>query len=154
MAADDFGAALGLVETHGLVAGVEACDAMLKAAAVRLVGLEQTVAALITVKVVGETAAVQASVDAGVAAAERVGRVVAAHVIPRPSAEVVAAFVGNAKRPPAPPVAETSGLRDELEARTVKELRGLAREHADLPLSGREISRATKDELVAALRAP
>ncbi|MEM1041146.1 MAG: BMC domain-containing protein [Bacteroidota bacterium] len=146
--------ALGLVETKGLVAGVEACDAMLKTAQVRLVGAEQTVAALITVKVVGETAAVQASVDAGARAAERVGEVVSTHVIPRPSDEVYAAFVENValKSPPAAP-RRAAAPHDDLAERTVKDLRILARELDDFPLRGREISRATKDELVALLRA-
>lgn len=147
--------ALGLVETKGLVAGIEACDAMLKAARVRLVGLEQTVAALITVKVVGETAAVQASVDAGAAAGERVGQVVSTHVIPRPSDEVFAVFVENAESRPSPPAvarAVRQSTTDDLSARTVKELRALAREREDFPLAGREISRATKGELVALLR--
>ena len=149
------GNALGLVETQGLIAGIEACDAMLKAANVRLVGMEQTVPALITVKVVGETAAVRASVDAGAAAAERLGKVVSKHVIPRPSDDVYAVFVErSAPRPKAPPIpgsAQTSA--DDFEDRTVKELREMAREIDDFPLRGREISRATKDELVALLRA-
>lgn len=80
--------ALGLLETHGLVAGIEAADAMLKTADVRLVSMERTIPALITIKIVGDVASVQASVDAGRAAAERVGRVVSAHVIPRPADEV------------------------------------------------------------------
>lgn len=150
-----YGNALGLVETQGLIAGIEACDAMLKAANVRLVGMEQTVPALITVKVVGETAAVRASVDAGAAAAERLGKVVSKHVIPRPSDDVYAVFVErSAPRPKAPPIpgsAQTSA--DDLEDRTVKELREMAREIDDFPLRGREISRATKDELVALLSA-
>lgn len=145
------GLALGLVETHGLVAGIEACDAMLKAANVRLVGVEQTIPALITVKVAGETAAVRAAVDAGAAAAERVGRVVSKHVIPRPAAEVQAVFLDP---PPArsgtASIAGVSATPD-LEAMTVRELRELARNQEGFPLSGREISRATKDELIALL---
>jgi ethanolamine utilization protein EutM len=58
--------ALGLVETRGLVAAIEAADAMVKAANVKLIGKERTDPALITIKVTGETAAVKASVDAGV----------------------------------------------------------------------------------------
>ena len=149
------GNALGLVETQGLIAGIEACDAMLKAANVRLVGMEQTVPALITVKVVGETAAVRASVDAGAAAAERLGKVVSKHVIPRPSDDVYAVFVERSTpRPSAPPIPGVArASADDLEDRTVKELREMAREIEDFPLRGREISRATKDELVALLRA-
>ena len=76
--------ALGMVETFGLVGAIEACDAMMKAANVRLIGKEQTDGALITIKVVGEVGAVQASVAAGEAAARRVGQVVSVHIIPRP----------------------------------------------------------------------
>jgi microcompartment protein CcmL/EutN len=149
------GNALGLVETQGLIAGIEACDAMLKAANVRLVGMEQTVPALITVKIVGETAAVRAAVDAGAAAAERVGKIVSKHVIPRPSDDVYAVFVErSAPRPKAPPIPGAArASADDLDDRTVKELREMAREIDDFPLRGREISRATKDELVALLRA-
>jgi microcompartment protein CcmL/EutN len=75
--------ALGLVETRGLVAALEAADAMLKAANVICVGKEITDAALVTIKVVGEVAAVKAAVDAGSAAASRVGELVSTHIIPR-----------------------------------------------------------------------
>lgn len=80
--------ALGLIETRGLVGAIEAADAMVKAARVRLIGKERVDAALITVKVIGETAAVRAAVDAGAAAAQRVGELVSAHVIPRPAEEL------------------------------------------------------------------
>lgn len=76
--------ALGLVETKGLVGAIEAADAMTKAANVRLIGKEKVVPALITIKVIGETAAVKAAVDAGAAAAQRVGQLVSIHVIPQP----------------------------------------------------------------------
>lgn len=76
--------ALGLVETFGLVGAIEAADAMIKASNVRLIGKEVTDGAFITIKVVGETGAVQASVAAGEAAARRVGQVVSVHIIPRP----------------------------------------------------------------------
>ncbi len=77
--------ALGLVETRGLVGAIEAADAMLKAANVRLLEKEQVKPALVTIKVIGETAAVRAAVDAGAAAAQRVGELISAHVIPRPA---------------------------------------------------------------------
>jgi len=76
--------ALGLVETRGLVAALEAADAMLKAANVVCVGKEVTDAALVTIKVVGEVGAVKAAVEAGSAAARQVGEVVSTHIIPRP----------------------------------------------------------------------
>jgi microcompartment protein CcmL/EutN len=77
--------ALGLVETKGLVGAIEAADAMVKTANVRLVGKERVDAALITIKIVGETAAVRSAVDAGASAAKRVGELISSHVIPRPS---------------------------------------------------------------------
>ncbi|MCZ6820276.1 MAG: BMC domain-containing protein, partial [Calditrichaeota bacterium] len=79
--------ALGLIETRGLVGAIEAADAMVKAAKVKLIGTETTIAALVTVKVVGEVGAVKAAVDAGAIAAERIGELVACHVIPRPHDE-------------------------------------------------------------------
>jgi microcompartment protein CcmL/EutN len=80
--------ALGLIETKGLVGAIEAADAMVKAANVRLIGKERVDAALITVKVIGETAAIRSAVDAGAAAAKRVGELISSHVIPRPADEI------------------------------------------------------------------
>jgi microcompartment protein CcmL/EutN len=80
--------ALGLVETKGLVASIEAADAMLKASKVRLVGKERALAGLITIVVVGDVAAVKASVDAGAAAAQRVGELVSVHIIPKPDDQI------------------------------------------------------------------
>ncbi len=76
--------ALGLIETKGLIGAIEAADAMVKAANVKLVSKEKITAALVTVKIIGEVAAVKFAVDAGAAAAQRVGQLVSAHVIPRP----------------------------------------------------------------------
>lgn len=76
--------ALGLIETKGLIGAIEAADAMVKTANVKLVSKEKITAALVTIKVIGEVAAVKAAVDAGAAAAQRVGQLVSAHVIPRP----------------------------------------------------------------------
>lgn len=80
--------ALGMVETRGLVGSVEAADAMVKAANVTLVGREQVGGGLVTVLVRGDVGAVKAAVDAGAAAAERVGELRSVHVIPRPHSEV------------------------------------------------------------------
>ena len=80
--------ALGLVETKGLVASIEAADAMLKASNVRLVGKEKITAGLVTIMIVGDVAAVKASVDAGAAAAQRVGQLVSVHVIPKPDDQI------------------------------------------------------------------
>ncbi len=78
------GYALGLVETRGLVAAIEAADTMVKTAHVILIGKEITQGALVTIKVVGDTAAVHSAVDAGAAAARRIGELVSQHIIPRP----------------------------------------------------------------------
>ena len=80
--------ALGMVECFGLVAMIEAADAMVKAANVRLVGYERIDAGLVTAIVRGEVGAVKAAVEAGAAAARKIGKVTAVHVIPRPHSEV------------------------------------------------------------------
>jgi ethanolamine utilization protein EutM len=77
--------ALGMIETKGLTALIEAADAMVKAARVELVGYKQIGAGLVTALVRGDVAACKAATDAGAAAAQRVGEVVAVHVIPRPT---------------------------------------------------------------------
>jgi len=79
---------LGMIETRGLVASIEAADAMVKAANVVLVGQEKIGAGLITAMVRGDVGAVKAATDAGAAAAAKVGEVVSIHVIPRPHADV------------------------------------------------------------------
>lgn len=80
--------ALGMVETRGLVANIEAADAMVKAANVTLIGTEKIGSGLVSVMVRGDVGAVKAAVEAGGAAAARLGEVVATHVIPRPHADV------------------------------------------------------------------
>ena len=80
--------ALGMVECRGLVAMIEAADAMVKAANVQLIGYEKIDAGLVTAIVRGEVGAVKSAVEAGAAAGRRVGEVVATHVIPRPHANV------------------------------------------------------------------
>jgi microcompartment protein CcmL/EutN len=80
--------ALGMVETKGLVAAIEAADAMVKSANVALVGYEKIGSGLVTVMVRGDVGAVKAATDAGAVAAEKVGTVVSVHVIPRPHMEV------------------------------------------------------------------
>lgn len=80
--------ALGMIETRGLVGSIEAADAMVKAADVTLIGKVHVGGGLVTVMVRGEVGAVKAAVDAGAAAAQRVGNLVSQHVIPRPHGEV------------------------------------------------------------------
>jgi ethanolamine utilization protein EutM len=82
--------ALGLIETKGLVGAIEAADAMVKAANVRLIGREQIGGGLVTVMVRGDVGAVKAATDAGAAAAGKIGEVVSVHVIPRPHEDVEA----------------------------------------------------------------
>lgn len=89
MSNGSFGA-LGMVETKGLVGALEAADAMVKAANVRLIGKEQIGGGYVTVLVRGDVGAVKAATDAGAAAAAKVGEVISVHVIPRPHAEVEA----------------------------------------------------------------
>lgn len=80
--------ALGMVETRGLVAAIEAADAMAKAANVVLVGTEKIGSGLVTVMVRGDVGAVKAATEVGASAAQRLGEVVAVHVIPRPHGDV------------------------------------------------------------------
>jgi ethanolamine utilization protein EutM len=80
--------ALGMIETRGLVANIEAADAMVKAANVELTGQVRIGAGLVTVMVRGDVGAVKAATDAGAAAAQKVGEVVSVHVIPRPHGDV------------------------------------------------------------------
>lgn len=82
--------ALGKIETKGLVAAIEAADAMVKAANVTLVGKELIGGGYVTVMVRGDVGAVKAATDAGAAAAGKIGELVSVHVIPRPHAELEA----------------------------------------------------------------
>jgi len=171
--------ALGLIETRGLVAAIEAADAMTKAADVTLVGKERADAGLITVKIIGDVAAVRSAVDAGAAAAQRVGELVSAHVIPRPADDTEMLIypaqpqeaptrrhteetgrperhpVGKSDEEVAAPQIPVTGDREQyfasLDAMTVHELRRYARGVEELTIHGREISRANKEDLVRAL---
>lgn len=80
--------ALGMIETKGLVGAIEAADAMTKSANVVLIGYEKIGSGLVTVMVRGDVGAVNAAVDAGACAAEKVGEIISQHVIPRPHADV------------------------------------------------------------------
>ncbi|EPM1002065.1 ethanolamine utilization microcompartment protein EutM [Klebsiella pneumoniae] len=83
--------ALGMIETRGLVALIEASDAMVKAARVKLVGVKQIGGGLVTAMVRGDVAACKAATDAG-AAAQRIGELVSVHVIPRPHGDLEEVF--------------------------------------------------------------
>ena len=80
--------ALGMIETRGLVAAIEAADAMVKSAEVVLIGTEKIGSGLVSVMVRGDVGAVKTAVESGSAAAARLGEVIATHVIPRPHADV------------------------------------------------------------------
>jgi ethanolamine utilization protein EutM len=165
--------ALGLIETRGLIGSIEAADVMVKTANVTLIGKEIVHDGLVTVQIIGEVAAVKSAVDAGAAAAARVGTLVSQHVIPRPIDDIEELLAGRPKpenreaasapaRPkkatPLEPDAATLPVIDavqpktELDDMTVHELRTLARQTDGLSIQGREISRANKSELMKALR--
>lgn len=126
--------ALGLVETRGLVAAIEAADAMVKAANVTLVGKERTDPAMITIKIVGETAAVRSAVDAGSSAAARVGVLVSTHIIPQPDSQMTTLLpeikdtstkklrraekvIPEKKEEPATPVIKSRTKKEKLESK-------------------------------------
>lgn len=119
------GKALGMVETKGLIASIEAADSMVKAAKVTLVGKERAQAGLITIMVIGETAAVKAAVDAGAVAAQRVGELVSTHVIPRPDDQLSSIIpvgdsekVGSREKPK--PERKTVPVKKEKPSREIK----------------------------------
>lgn len=91
--------ALGLIETKGLVGAIEAADAMAKAADVTIISKEKITAALVTIKITGEVAAVRSALDAGAAAAQRVGQLVAVHIIPRPDDQLDTILYDNSLKP-------------------------------------------------------
>ncbi len=143
--------ALGLIETRGLVGAIEAADAGLKAADVRLLGSERADAGLVTVTFAGEVAAVRAAVDAGAAAAQRVGELISSHVIPRPHAELDA-IEGDDDHPLNGSAGSGALDMRRLERARVVELRAIARHTPDFPIKGREIARAGREELLEAFR--
>lgn len=87
--------ALGMIETKGFIASIEAADAMVKAANVQLVGSEKIGSGLVTMLVRGDVGAVKAAVDAGASAANGVGEVVSTHVIPRPHNDIESVILNN-----------------------------------------------------------
>ncbi len=171
--------ALGMVETKGLVGSIEAADVMVKTANVRLVDAEYIRNGYVTVKCIGEVAAVKAAVDAAAAAAQRVGQLISTHVIPRPAEEVEIVIKKQVPQPRVPASSNTSEppasdeqsvrqkksetldmfvasadddeYRTQLEAMTVHQLRTLAREVGDLTIIGRQISKANKKLLIGEL---
>lgn len=168
--------ALGMIETIGLVSAIEAADAGLKAAQVRLLGTDYVRGGLVMVRFEGEVAAVQAAVDAGAAAAQRVGKVFSAHVIPCAMPEV---FCMLASDPSAGPgkryrggcvscggceggrrelaamaraeQAEKAPAMEDLKGRRVAELKQYAASLEGFPMSPAQIRASTKERLLQAL---
>src|SRR6187402_2425478 len=93
--------ALGLIETKGLVALIEATDAMVKAANVTVIGWDKVGSGMVTAFITGDVAAVKAAVDAGAAAAGKIGQVIGVHIIARPHDELVAMMPKPKKSKPA-----------------------------------------------------
>jgi microcompartment protein CcmL/EutN len=150
------GRALGLIETRGLVGALEAADAGVKAADVELVGIEYADAGLVTVHFQGDVAAAKAAVDAGAAAADRVGQLVSVHVIPHPDPglDVIAEQLhGASTGSPAPdrPASAPSSRPDPARLRSMKvvELRRAARRIKGFPIQGRALARASREEILA-----
>jgi len=137
--------ALGLVETRGLVAAIEAADAMVKAAQVVFLGKEVTDASLVTIKVVGEVGAVRAAVAAGAAAAGKVGQLVGTHIIPRPHEEAENLIYQAAEK------ARLEGEAD-LSALSLPELRAHAAALPDFPLPKTKIMQSSKSALLKHLQ--
>lgn len=171
--------ALGLIETKGLVGAIEAADAMAKAADVTIIGKEKITAALVTIKIKGEVAAVRSALDAGAAAAQRIGQLVAVHIIPRPDDQIdpiltdgLIEGVLTSNSVDLPPLdnedeeTEDEALEngeiehvdisqinfDELETLNVHKLRRLARGLEDFPIKGRDISKANRQDLIEHFR--
>jgi ethanolamine utilization protein EutM len=159
--------ALGLIETRGLVGSIEAADVMVKTANVVLLGKEVVRDGLVTVQVIGDVGAVKAAVEAGAAAAQRVGELLSSHVIPRPADEVepillqrrgvipgsaeAVSPVSHVTQVTALPVQAPASVDNELHqlnAMTVHQLRTIARGIEGLGIQGREISRANKLVLI------
>lgn len=152
--------ALGMIETRGLVAAVEAADAMVKAANVTLQCKEHVGGGLVTVMVRGDVGAVKAATDAGAAAAERVGELVSVHVIPRPHTEVEGILDGGEAPPKAPtppeptsePPAETGPEPEPATEAEADDGEEEQEEHADL--SAEELTPEALEEMtVVKLRA-
>ena len=144
--------ALGMIETRGLVATTEASDAMIKASTVLLLGKEYVGGGYSTIFCRGEVGAVKAALDAGAAAAKRVGELLTVHIIAKPDPQVDA-LLPTFEWVWIPPWRRTMTLANfDPEQLTVAELRKLARDLPRMELSGRDISKADKDTLVAAIR--
>jgi ethanolamine utilization microcompartment shell protein EutS len=145
-------AAIGLIETRGLVGLLEAADAAAKAAHVQLLGFEQIGGGLVSVRFSGDVAAVQAGVQAGVQAASRLTQVISHHVIPAPHPDLTGLLKANSTLAPPLGSANPLPLPEDLENLPVPQLRRLVRHSPHARLKGRQISSANKETLLAELR--
>ena len=124
----------------------EAADAAVKAASVEICAVERIDGGLVSIQLQGDVGAVAAAVQAGAEAAQRVGHLVSQHIIPNPHEDLVACFgLGSGQ-------AGSSAREVDLEQCSVVALRQLARQTSDLPIQGREISKANRDQLIRLLR--
>lgn len=141
-------AAIGLIETRGLVGVIEAADAAVKSAPVELLGIKPIGGGLVSTHFRGEVAAVQVAVQAGVEAALKVSQVISHRVIPAPHLDIENLLLHQpqAASPPAQPPP------DELKDLPVARLRQLVRQLPDAQLKGRQVSRANKEALLRELR--
>lgn len=112
--------ALGLIETRGLIGSIEAADAATKAADVKLVGSEKIRGGFVTIKVIGDVAAVRSAVDAGAAAAARVGELISTHVIPRPIGELKDLIYTKLNMPLIPPFIPEVSVEKAKPVRVIK----------------------------------
>ena len=143
--------AIGLIETQGLVGIIEAADAAVKAASVRLMGFEEIGGGLVSIRFSGDVASVQLAVQAGVEAARQVSEVIGHHVIPGPHADLLNLLNGAAVKGRSGSAAARPALED-LEHLSVANLRQLLRQIPEAQLKGRQVSRANKETLLAELQ--
>lgn len=143
--------ALGLIETRGLIGAIEAADAATKAAEVKLVGKEKIRGGFVTIKVIGDVAAVKAAVDAGAAAAARVGELISTHVIPRPIGELEDLIYTKYDMPPIPPftIQEQGEAKPASQEEKVPSKRGrkprAQKTESDAPTETVELSKLTQE---------
>ena len=148
-----------MIETRGMIGAIVAADTMLKSANVRLVGKEYTSGGLLMVTVTGDVGAVKSAVESAAAAVQQVGILRSAHVIPRldDQVEKIIPICFDTTEPSLSPKAVEEATiapqvpEEDWEALTVIELRQLARKRKDIGLKGREISKASKEQLIKVL---
>ncbi len=137
-------AAIGLIETRGLVGVIQAADAAVKSAPVELLGIKSIGGGLVSTHFSGEVAAVQVAVQAGVEAALKVSQVISHRVIPAPHLDIENLLLHQPQAAQPPP--------DELKGLPVARLRQLVRQLPNAQIKGRQVSRANKETLLGELR--